>query len=471
MNTFLILVWLLSSICVLVGIIKVFIAKFIKKENLKEAKKWLLSSFIISFVSLIGAGLTTPLEINDTHSGDVIINVDSGDIISGIDSGNSLIDNINSGDTSEIDISSGEQENLFENSDETIIQNSTDAKEEEVIQNLTGKQDEGVVQNNPVETNKPEKDLSEIRKEALANIPNYSNKAYVIVNNNVPFFTTNDLTTKSYEKYSNLDKLGRCGTAIACVGKDIMPTEERGNIGSVKPTGWHSVRYQGVDGLYLYNRCHLIGYQLTAENANPQNLITGTRYMNVEGMLPFENMIADYVKEMGNHVLYRVTPIFKDNNLLASGVLMEGKSVEDNGKGIEFNVYCYNVQPGIKIDYTNGDNSGPGYIGGDMTLNNNSANKPNTNTSTQNSNNSQNNYNNVDDNNSITEIYPNVGNTNNNSDKEVEYTYMLNTNTKKFHETDCRSVKQMSEKNKKLYIGTRSKVISMGYDPCGNCKP
>lgn len=192
---------------------------------------------------------------------------------------------------------------------------------------------------------------------SLSDIPAYSGSPYVAINNNSPFFNDSDMTTTAFENYSNLDQLGRCGVAYANVCKDIMPTEERGKIGSVKPSGWHTVKYDIVSGKYLYNRCHLIGYQLSAENANTKNLITGTRYLNTEGMLPFENMVADYVKETGNHVLYRVTPMFDGNNLLASGVLMEAKSVEDNGAGILFNVFCYNVQPGITIDYATGDSA------------------------------------------------------------------------------------------------------------------
>lgn len=192
---------------------------------------------------------------------------------------------------------------------------------------------------------------------SLSDIPAYSGSPYVAVNNNVPFFTDNDMTTTAFETYSNLDNLSRCGVAYANVCTEIMPTEERGAIGQVKPSGWHTVKYDIVSGKYLYNRCHLIGYQLSAENANTKNLITGTRYLNTEGMLPFENMVADYVKETNNHVLYRVTPMFDGNNLVASGVLMEAKSVEDNGDGILFNVYCYNVQPGIAIDYATGDSA------------------------------------------------------------------------------------------------------------------
>lgn len=183
----------------------------------------------------------------------------------------------------------------------------------------------------------------------------YSGNPYVEINGNQPEFAEKEKTQKSFERYSELDALGRCGVAYANVGKDLMPTEDRGSIGKVKPTGWHTVKYDIVDGKYLYNRCHLIGYQLTAENANEKNLITGTRYMNVDGMLPFENMVADYVRETENHVLYRVTPIFEGKGLLAKGVQMEAYSVEDEGDGICFNVFVYNVQPGIRIDYATGD--------------------------------------------------------------------------------------------------------------------
>lgn len=183
----------------------------------------------------------------------------------------------------------------------------------------------------------------------------YDGAPYAVLNNNVPNFSQTDFVTYSYEMYSELDSLGRCGVAMANVGQDLMPTEERGSIGQIKPSGWQTVKYDIVDGKYLYNRCHLIGYQLTGENANKENLITGTRYMNMEGMLPFENMVADYVKETGNHVLYRVTPVFQGDNLLADGVQMEAMSVEDNGDGICFNVFVYNAQPGITLDYTNGD--------------------------------------------------------------------------------------------------------------------
>lgn len=190
---------------------------------------------------------------------------------------------------------------------------------------------------------------------SLENIPEYNGSLYVVINNNKPFFKDSDFVSNSYEKYSDLDEYGRAGVAISNIGKDLMPTEERKSIGMVKPSGWHTVKYDFVDGKYLYNRCHLIGYQLTGENANSKNLITCTRSMNTKGMLPFENMVADYIKETGNHVLYRVTPIYKDNNLLANGVLMEAESVEDKGSGILFNVYVYNNENGVTINYANGD--------------------------------------------------------------------------------------------------------------------
>lgn len=192
----------------------------------------------------------------------------------------------------------------------------------------------------------------------VSDIPNYKNQEYIEINKNIPYFEDSDLTTKSFEEYSELDELGRCGVAFANIGTDLMPNKERGSIGMIKPSGWHTVKYDNVDGKYLYNRCHLIGYQLSGENANEKNLITGTRYMNVEGMLPFEEQVAHYVKETNHHVLYRVTPIFEGKNLVAKGVLMEAQSVEDDD--ISFNVFVYNIQPDIQIDYATGESR---YIG------------------------------------------------------------------------------------------------------------
>lgn len=192
--------------------------------------------------------------------------------------------------------------------------------------------------------------------------PPYTGTPYAILNDNIPLFTEvekyGENSVMPFETYSELDKLGRCGTAYANICKELMPTEERGVIGDVRPSGWHTVKYNGlIDGNYLYNRCHLIGYQLAGENANERNLITGTRYLNVSGMLPFENEVAEYVKSSGNHVLYRVTPVFEGDNLVVSGVTIEAYSVEDYGEGICFYVYCYNVQPGISIDYLTGDSN------------------------------------------------------------------------------------------------------------------
>lgn len=187
-------------------------------------------------------------------------------------------------------------------------------------------------------------------------IPDYNGNPVEVISKNIPAFTQHDLTTSSYEEYSTLDELGRCGEATACIGKDLMPTEKRGSIGMVKPSGWHTIRYDDlVDGKYLYNRCHLIAFQLAGENANDKNLITGTRYMNVDGMLPYEEEVGDYVRDTGNHVMYRVTPIFVEADLVARGVQMEAYSVEDEGEGICYNVFCYNVQPGVEINYRTGE--------------------------------------------------------------------------------------------------------------------
>lgn len=265
--------------------------------------------------------------------------------------------------------------------------------------------------------------VSQAESVDLANIPEYSGEPYIAVHENVPFFTTEEITDVSFESYSELDSLGRCGVAMASVGQDLMPTEERRSISQVKPTGWQTAEYDCVDGKHLYNRCHLIGFQLTGENANKQNLITGTRYLNVDGMLPFENMVADYVKETGNHVMYRVTPMYTGNNLLADGVLMEGYSVEDAGDGISFCVYAYNVQPGIIIDYATGESR-------------------------------------LDD-----------TDTKNQETTTEESKYILNTNAKKFHKPDCASVKTISKTNQKEFYGNREELLQEGYTPCGRCNP
>ena len=256
--------------------------------------------------------------------------------------------------------------------------------------------------------------------------------AYIIVNNGIPFFTEEEKTIKSFETYAELDSLGRCGVTYACVGKDLMPTEDRESISSVYPSGWkyngksNNKQYDFVDGKYLYNRCHLIGFQLTGENANEKNLITGTRFLNINGMLTFENMIADAVREDDLHVLYRVTPIYDGNNLVAEGVLMEGYSVEDNGETIQFCMFAFNVQPGVEINYATGEN----WL---------------AETSTE----------------TTTPSEP---------DAQTE-TYVLNTNSKKFHKPDCSSVEKISANNKAEKTCTRDELIEDGYSACGICKP
>lgn len=252
-------------------------------------------------------------------------------------------------------------------------------------------------------------------------IPEFSGAPYVELCGNRPEFTEEEIKAEAFETYSELDELGRCQTAFANICRELMPEEERGNIGMIKPSGWQTVKYDFVDGKYLYNRCHLIGYQLAGENANEKNLITGTRYMNVQGMLPFENKVAAYAEETGNHVLYRVTPVFEGDNLLAKGVRMEAYSVEDQGRGICFHVFVYNSQPGVQINYANGESS--------------------------------------------------VSEEDRGEEKAIEADYILNRNTHKFHLPDCDSVADMKEKNKVHFAGDREEAVSQGYEPCKRCNP
>lgn len=258
----------------------------------------------------------------------------------------------------------------------------------------------------------------------ISSIPAYTDSPYTVVNGNLPFFTEDEITAVAFESYAPLDSLGRCGAAIACCGKETMPAanEKRGDISSVTPSGWVQAKYICVSGQSLYNRSHLIAWQLTAENANAKNLVSGTRYMNADGMIPFENMVADYIKETGNHVMYRATPIFEGSNLLASGVQLEAYSVEDMGEGICFNVYCYNVQPFIVINYATGSS----YM----------------------------------DEEAFKESIP---------DPDEIGNYVLNKNTKKIHYPYCSSVTQMSEKNRVEYTGTLNDLKADGYATCGNC--
>lgn len=286
-------------------------------------------------------------------------------------------------------------------------------------------------------------------KIVLSQIPAYSDTPFTVLQNNIPNFTAEELKTVGYETYHNLDALGRTVGAIACVGKDTMPAqgEERGSISSIKPSGWIQASYDSISGKYLYNRCHLIGWQLSAENANPKNLMTGTKYFNVNGMLPFENMVADYIKETGNHVAYRITPLYEGSNLVASGVQMEAWSVEDKGEGICFHVFCYNVQPGIAIRYADGSSTALSSTPPVTTTKKVTATKK------------------------VTTTTKKVTTTTAAAPKPAVKTYVLNTSTKKFHFPGCHSVKQIAQKNYAESDSSRESLISQGYSPCGNCKP
>ena len=364
-------------------------------------------------------------------------------------------------------------------------------------------------------------------------LPAYSYEPSTEIHDNVPYFQASDLTSSSYETFSSLDDEGRCGYAVACLGPDLLPDAPRGPIGSVKPTGWHTVKYEGIDGNYLYNRCHLIAYELSGENANEENLITGTRYMNVDGMLPYENEVADYIKSTGNHVLYRVTPVFEDDNLLASGVLMEAESVEDGGSGVSFNAYCYNVQPGISIDYATGDSSGQAYTGSEASKYDGvDFQSPAVIKAVQQALNDKgydcgtpdgiagsgtasatahfkadhglsgdgidaalaltlglNAYQLLDlSSKAASDQAPaaqggqssgaagqasgaQAGEASGSGLTGPAISYIVNTNTGKFHSPGCSSIGQMSDSNKMEYTGSRDDLIAMGYQPCKRCNP
>lgn len=284
-------------------------------------------------------------------------------------------------------------------------------------------------------------------------VPAFEGNPYVYVNEGEPTFTDEQRAAEpGHEHYGELDELGRCTAALAVVGPETQPTEKRGSIGEIRPSGWQMAKYDFVEGKYLFNRCHLLGYQLTGENANPQNLITGTRYLNIQGMLPFENAVADYVDATGNHVLMAVTPIFEGSELVARGVHMMAESVEDGGEGVAFNVFCYNVQPGVVIDY----GTGASMLEEDATP------LPDV---------------------SGAESAPDAasegagareasekGATGSDEGKGVAE-YVLNTNSRKFHLPSCSSVGQMSPKNREDVEDTRENLIANGYDPCKRCNP
>lgn len=363
-----------------------------------------------------------------------------------------------------------DQPELDKAEDSVIFEvSSGDQAEKSAVSKAEGQdQEEAALQEQTKDSEKAAPDMT-IQTLSVGEIPAYSGEAAIEVNQNVPGFTKEDYTTEAFEQYSPLDELGRCHAAYACVGEEIMPTEERGAIGMVKPSGWHTVKYDFVDGKYLYNRCHLIAYMLSGENANTENLITGTRYLNTEGMLPYENQVADYVHNIGNHVLYRVTPLYEGDNLVASGVEIEASSVEDRGKSLSFHVYCYNVQPGITIDYATGDSTlaeddqtenvrgiaselevfaadaleETKAAAGDQSLENVVTAAVQEETSAE----------------------QDGGNA------KEERDYVLNKNTKKFHYPWCSSADDIKKKNRKDFTGTREEVISQGYVPCKRCNP
>lgn len=281
-----------------------------------------------------------------------------------------------------------------------------------------------------------------------AAVPAYAGDPSVELNDNAPVFDEADRQRSTFEEYAPLDEWGRCGAAYAMVGRETMPTTPREPIGDVRPSGWQHDAYAWVDQRFLFNRCHLIGWQLTAENANERNLITGTRSMNTLGMLPYENEVASYVRRTGNHVLYRVTPVFGNGDLVASGVLMEAESVEDGGAGVCFCVWCYNVEPGVVIDYRTGESHADGTIGpqrdasdGSVSSGPNRAARAFT----------------------IPDDACRV--------EESQADYVLNVHTGKFHLPDCPSVADMREENRFAFGGTREQLVELGFSPCGYCNP
>ena len=362
------------------------------------------------------------------------------------------------------------------------IQNTTNnsSNNSSVNENVIATQDFKVDNNeNKIKDNQTElveKKVDTTNKISLSEIPNFNNTPYIEINGNKPFFDDSELTTEAFENYSELDNLGRVGIATACIERG-MNDKPRGEIKNVNPTGWQSTKYEGIDGSNLYNRCHIIANQLTGEDANEKNLMTGTRYFNTQGMERFENQVAEYINNTDNHVLYRVTPMFENEDLVAKGALIEAKSVEDNGKAVQFNVFCYNVQPGIEIDYKTGnskkiedkpqntDNISTVVVPAateNSSIDNDPKSKPKTETSSQSSQKPS-----TSSGTQSTSSYSTPPATPNSE----QQTYILNTNTKKFHYPWCSSVNQMKEKNKRVFTGTRDNVISQGYSPCGRCSP
>lgn len=323
---------------------------------------------------------------------------------------------------------------------------------EEVVAGTSG-------QTGATSTGQPSReDLLQVDPAVFASLPSYDGVPFTEINGNEPFFLQADEQIGAFEEYGPLDSLGRPTWAFALVGKETMPTQKRGNISEVHPTGWHTDRYSFVDGGALYNRCHLIAHSLAGEDANAANLITGTRSMNAQGMQPFEDEVLEYIRTTGNHVLYRVTPYFEGVELVARGVLMEARSIDDGGDGISFCVYCFNVQPGVAIDYATGDNNLDEASGqeGDARFGMKDA---------------------VASGSIGTSLEGGAAGTASTKVEEgaaevsVERAYVLNTNTRRFHYPDCASVKEMKSKNRKDITGSRDDIMAMGYGPCGSCHP
>ncbi len=310
-------------------------------------------------------------------------------------------------------------------------------------------------------------------------LPEYAGEASVEINGGRPAFASEELKAEYFQTFSDLDSKGRCGPVTACLDREHMPEGERGSIGMIRPSGWCISKYDFIDGKYLFNRCHLIGWQLTGENAEERNLITGTRYMNVEGMLPYENRVAGYIRRTGNHVLYRVTPVFRGKELVCRGVQMEAESVEDQGKALSFNVYCYNVQPGVEIDYLTSENHLEEGSGGRSLPLQEETEQTGTDAETEQSDTAAGSEKTGTDQSGTTEgaeqsdTAAGTGKTGTTAaDSETaEHDYILNTNTLRFHYPDCGSVQDMKEHNRKAYHGSREELIEQGYRPCGNCRP
>ena len=344
---------------------------------------------------------------------------------------------------------------------ETSLENSPEETEPDAVSSEeTGTDAESPEKTGAGETasgeTEPGEDSSAGRRDFdLDMVPAYSGNAYADINGDIPFFTEDELTAEPFQEYWPLDEFGRCTGAFACIGPELLPTEVRGNQSAATPAGWHSVKYDGIDGGYLYNRCHLIGYQLTGQTVNEKNLITGTRYMNLEGMLPFENSVRMYVEGTGNHVLYRVRPYYRGGNLLSEGVLMEAKSIED--PLVQFCAFCYNVQPGIEIDYATGFSAASKEEESDEIM---------PIVSDPDSEESESVTRSAEDE-SITDENEEVAS----EEEPAEITYIMNTNTKRFHKPYCSSVKDMKDKNKRETTLSREEIIRQGYTPCKRCNP